>query len=100
MRTLNLLLVGVLFVGLAGCTQVWVMPPGGTEAQFQRDAYVCERDAAGLPYAPRTVYPQIPGGYGAPGQGLADLAGALGNRAQRDRLFNQCMEAAGYRQEK
>ena len=107
----NLYGLGVVVAALVGCSgPMWIIPPGGTDQQFRRDSYECERDAAMLPASPRSaplppsytgqVYPG--GAYTVtpqpnPGQGFQDLSAALGDRAQREGLLARCLESKGYR---
>ncbi len=110
LKTRSVYALGVVVTALVGCSgPMWVIPPGGTQQQFRRDSYECERDAAMLPASPRPaplapsytgqVYP---GGYTVtpqpnPGQGFMDLSATLGDRAQREGLLARCMESKGYR---
>lgn len=96
--TLTVLLAAALSTG---CTQYWGKPGTTvTEAEWNRDIYECELQAAGIPRTPRTYAPNP----GAPGwAGVQQSAAALQNtsqgladRAASDRLYALCMTAKGY----
>jgi hypothetical protein len=88
---------------LIGCARTWNVPEG-LEQQFRRDALACERDAAQQAPAPRPasrsnvgfVHPTAD--YTMAPQGMRrDLGTASGGeRAQRARLVDTCLEAKGY----
>ena len=89
------ILIGAVL--LTGCTTYWAkvdLAPG----QFERESYACERDSAGLPYAPRPVYPQGGSQYGtaALGQGFGDMGASLGDLGRRQGMYERCMRAFGY----
>lgn len=92
---------------ITGCAGVWSVPEG-SEPQFQRDAFACERDATAQSPAPRTTVTKPAGAgfvhptadYTMAPQGLHDELGtASGSRAQRAWLVDRCMEAKGYRRQ-
>jgi hypothetical protein len=91
---------------LTGCARTWGVPVGA-EAQFQRDAFACERDAAAQSPAPRAATTPAAAGFVHPTadytmapQGLHDELGTVsGSRAQRTWLVDRCMEAKGYRRQ-
>jgi len=82
---------------LTGCATYWAKP-GLEPGQFERESYACERDSAGLPYAPQPTYPQGGSQYGtaALGQGFSNLGSSLGDIAQRRGMYERCMRAFGY----
>jgi len=87
------LAVGVL---LAGCT-TYYSKPGATEAQFQRDLYECQYQAAALPYAPPPPAPTGPyASAGMPGYQMQVAGGNLAAAANRKKVEQQCMAARGY----
>lgn len=76
---------------LAGCRTTWNHPDNVGEAQFRRDAYECERDAAYLPRTPQAV---TRGYYGA--LHYSDPTLGWGDVARQQGMFNRCMESKGY----
>jgi len=99
MRYIGLVLIGLL---LAGCSPTLWAKPGSTRAEFQRDAYACERDVAYLPPVARAnLTPSWgPPADGGLGQSIADLGTVLARRGQAQGMFDRCMEASGYHKEK
>lgn len=109
LRPCGIWLAGITAATLIGCSgPTWIIPLGGSQQQFQSESYECERDAAMLPApaAPTPLPPSYsgtvsPGGFYTvtpqpnPGQGFQDLSIALGNRAQRQGLFDRCMTSKG-----
>jgi hypothetical protein len=91
---------------LTGCARIWAVPEGADQ-QFRRDALACERDAALQSPAPRPPAARSPAGFVHPTadytmapQGLKNGPGTIsGERAQRARLVDRCMEARGYRRQ-
>jgi hypothetical protein len=79
-RTKKLMAVAVIGFALGGCAvQKWNPPPGGTEAQWLRDRYDCNRDVHMLQRsAPNT------------------LAGDIGHFGYEQMVWRECMEARGY----
>ena len=80
-----------LVVVLAGCSTVWIRPPGRTVEDFERDHYECAYRAEALPRTPQgTVavgWSRVPAD---PTLGLGDLARSQG-------FYRGCMRARGYR---
>ena len=78
----------VLALLLAGCSSVWVRPPGVDEAQFKQDDAACRAAAFYSPIAPQSTF------VGAdpydPNPGLSDVA-------LRNHIREACMEEKGYR---
>jgi hypothetical protein len=90
---------------LTGCARIWTVPEGGDQ-QFRRDVLACERDAVRQSPAPRPaaispagfVHPTAD--YTMAPQGLKGELGTIsGERAQRARLVDRCLEAKGYRRQ-
>ena len=76
---------------LAGCSNVWVRPPGVDEAQFNQDAAACRAAAFSVPIAPQSIFVGAFPSYPAdPNPGWSDLAG-------RDHVQEACMEGKGYK---
>ena len=97
---MRLLLFALLF--LSGCTTVYVHESGPVSArQWDTDLFQCEAASQGVPWIPGVS--MTPQGYADPsygaGQGLMNLSAALGYRARRDQLFDQCMRSKGYQKE-
>lgn len=82
---MKILMIIFLISSLLGCaTTTYYEKPGASDADFKRDNYECERDVRGLPYSP---YSQ-------------SLSSMFMDEAIRLRLFEQCMEAKGWRKVK
>jgi major membrane immunogen (membrane-anchored lipoprotein) len=41
-------IIVALLVLLTGCTTHWIIPPGGTQQEFQKDDYECRKEAVNL----------------------------------------------------
>lgn len=80
-----------LMLTLIACSQPmsWTKP-GATAAEFDRDAYECERDARMIP--PGGYSPRVPMATTGFGQALSHGAEARNAREFQDR----CMRARGY----
>ena len=96
--TLTVLLAATL---TTGCTQYWGKPGMTvTEAEWNRDIYECELQAAGIPRTPRTYAPNpgAPGWAGVQqsGAALQNASQGLFDRAASERLYAMCMTAKGY----
>lgn len=85
-RPLLLTLVGFL----TACSPVY-SKPGMTQAEFDRDAYACQRDALSIPPTPQSM---IPGAYGQPV--YSDPSLGWFHTAAAVRLLDACMRARGY----
>jgi len=83
---------------LAGCSNVWVRPPGVDEAQFEQDAAGCRATAFYVPIAPESTFVgAYPFNAADPNPGWSDAAGS--DVARRDQTQEACMEAKGYRKQ-
>ncbi len=76
---------------LAGCSNVWVRPPGVDEAQFKQDAAACRAAAFDVPIAPESTFVgAYPFNAADPNPGWSDVG-------RGDHVQEACMEAKGYR---
>ena len=76
---------------LAGCSNVWVHPPGVDEAQFKQDAEACREAAFYFPIAPESTFVgAYPFNSADPNPGWSDVG-------RGDHSQEACMEAKGYR---
>ena len=76
---------------LAGCSAVWVRPPGVDEAQFKQDAAACRAEAFYAPMAPQSTF------VGAYPSNPADPTLGWSDVARRNHVQEACMEAKGYK---
>jgi len=78
---MRLILTLALILSLAGCSTYWLYPPGGNDAQWNRDVYECTKDAQQESSAAYV------GAYGGSAQSGTDT-----NYELRD----ACLRARGY----
>ncbi len=76
---------------LAGCSNVWVRPPGVDEAQFKQDAAACREAAFYVPIVPESTFVgAFPFNAADPNPGWSDVG-------RRDHVQEACLEEKGYR---
>lgn len=82
---------------LAGCSTgpKWA---GGTPESFKRDAYQCDLETWRPSGAPAYATPAPGQTLTGLSQSLANLSGAMADRAAADRRFETCLTLRGYRQ--
>jgi hypothetical protein len=93
-------LIATLLLPACAANMQW-SKPGATDAEFKKDCYECERDAAMLPGSPAPYRPALyantpSGSMQSSGDDLLALSHKLGQEAKRLSLFQQCMESKGY----
>lgn len=93
----RLVLAGTLPLLLVGCGSTTWTGGAGNAAQFERDAAECDYASQFVPRTPQgTVAYSTPGGaIYAPADGTHGLADLL----RRQRTFESCLEAKGYRRQ-
>jgi len=84
----------IISLTFAGCGSTVLYKDGATQADFNRDAYECQRDvyaASGPRYRPIDAGPNP---YVYP---LTDLGEQLNRMGFERQIFEQCMRSRGYR---
>ena len=88
------ILVAVVFMG---CNKVWMIPPGNTQMDFERDKAQCRYEAQIYTRPSHAYVPSLPKDkYGISGGIATGLAQGLEEAASFISLFNACMNARGY----